>query len=69
MSDKLPAPVLAQVARPGDTLLLTFAERLSAADGDRLLRHIKDKLPEGIHLGIVDGCTGAVICRPDSDSP
>jgi hypothetical protein len=61
------APLPVQVARPGDTLILTFATAMSDEEFNQVLASLRAKIPDGIHITVIERCTGAIICRPDAE--
>lgn len=59
-----------QLLRDGDTLILTFPDRLSAESVDNLRRGLRTGIPETVRIVFVDGCSGAAIYRsgePETD--
>lgn len=57
---------LAAVARPGDTILIGFARRMSDEELEGM-RSDFEQFTEvtGIHIAFVEGATSMVVARPD----
>lgn len=55
------------VVRPGDTLVLSFPQKLSEQQADDMARQFKANMPEGVRVCFVDQCSGMAVVRPDRD--
>jgi hypothetical protein len=64
MADELLEPLSGiGVARVGDVLLLTTADRLNEEHRARLRTDLERELP-GIRVVVAEGVTGGLLCRP-----
>ena len=62
-------PHIAAVARPGDTVLIGFADRLTDEDIDALDESFRPLIEQGIKVGFMDNVTSMVVFRPDEEVP
>lgn len=59
---------LAAVARPGDTVLIGLADRMTDEELGYLVEDFKQFTETtGIHIALVEGATSMVVARPDDD--
>lgn len=56
------------VVRPGDTLIVTFADRLSAQEFDQVCSDLRAALGEAVGVAIIEGATGCVVYRPNPEA-
>lgn len=57
----------AAVARPGDTLVVGIAQRMSDDDYTVLYEQFQPLINLGIKVAIADGVTAMVVIRPEGD--
>jgi hypothetical protein len=59
---------IAAVARPGDTVLIGLADRMTDEDLGYLVEDFKEFTETtGIHIALVEGATSMVVARPEGD--
>lgn len=59
-------PQIAAVARPGDTVLIGFADQLTDEDIEALDESFRPLMDQGIKVGFMDQVTSMVVFRPDN---
>lgn len=57
------------IVRPGDSLLISFAERISDAEFEELQQELSDRLPGLDKIVVFENVTAMAVYRPDPAVP